>query len=69
MLEQKAYTKAEISEIAGTKDRQSIKDKLNTLGITYSIEGNGNNAIFAAQIFTNHASRNFLASSTEYGGI
>ena len=46
MLEQKAYTKAEISEIAGTKDRQSIKDKLNTLGITYSIEGNGNNAIF-----------------------
>ena len=46
MLEQKTYTKAEISEIAGTKDRQSIKDKLNTLGITYSIEGNGNNAIF-----------------------
>ena len=46
MLEQKAYTKAEISEIAGTKDRQSIKDKFNTLGITYSIEGNGNNAIF-----------------------
>jgi len=33
MLEQKTYTKAEISEIAGTKDRQSIKDKLNTLGI------------------------------------
>lgn len=46
MLEQKAYTKAEISEIMGVKDKQGITRKLDRLGVSYSTIGRGEACIF-----------------------
>ncbi len=46
MLEERSYTKQELAELLGTKDRQGIKDKLDGYDVVYSIKGNGDNAVF-----------------------
>lgn len=46
MLEQKTYTKAEISEIMSVKDKQGITRKLDRLGVQYSTTGRGEACIF-----------------------
>lgn len=43
MLEEKVYTKAEISKILQTTDNQGIKRKLNNYGVEYSCFGRGDN--------------------------
>lgn len=45
MLEERTYTKAEISQILGTNSRSGIKNKLRTCGIIPQIEGRGDDML------------------------
>lgn len=46
MLELRTYTKAELVEIFGTKDRQGLTRKLQRYGIKYRTSGRGENLTF-----------------------
>lgn len=46
MLELKTYTKTELAQLLGTTDNQGIKRKLDNYGVTYTVNGRGQNAQF-----------------------
>lgn len=42
----KNYIKSELSETFGTKDKQGLERKMSGYGITFSVSGRGNNAVY-----------------------
>lgn len=42
----KTYIKSELSEAFGTKDKQGLERKMSGYGITFSVSGRGNNAVY-----------------------
>jgi hypothetical protein len=42
----KTYIKSELSETFGTKDKQGLERKMSGYGITFSVSGRGNNAVY-----------------------
>ncbi len=46
MLELKSYSKAELSQILGTRDLQGLKRKLTNYGVKFDVAGRGESAVF-----------------------